>query len=261
MSQSKPFHRNYRGIKNSPNSGYSDWAYIVDRDYAQSPEHYTRALSIIQNDLIKLFEFIEPSDTNFDTYSYRTHELFMRTCIEIEANFKAILKENIFNPINKDGNPRSEEWWNIKDYKKINKTHHLSSYKVILPIWSGNNSVFTPFKEWESGNTLSWYQAYNKSKHDRHSEFKQANLKNLLSAVSELVVILSSQFRTEDFSPGQTLMALETNSYFKTEPAIGEFFHIEFPNDWTDEELYDFNWSVLCNEKIKFEKIDFNKVT
>ena len=261
MSQLKPFHRNYRKIKTSFNSGYSDWAYIVDRDYAQSPEHYTRALSIIQSDLIKLFEFIEPSDTNFETYSYRIHELFMRTCIEIEANFKAILKENIFNPTNEKGKPRKEDWWNIKDYKKINKTHHLSSYKVILPIWSGKNSIFTPFKEWDDGKTLSWYQAYNKSKYDRHNEFKQANFKNLLTSISGLVVILSSQFRTEDFFPGQSLVGVESNSYFETEPAIGGFFHIEFPSDWTDEEIYDFDWSVLRKEKSKFEKIDFNKIT
>ncbi|MFN7835396.1 MAG: hypothetical protein ACK5NY_06375 [Burkholderiaceae bacterium] len=261
MSQSKPFHRNYRGIKTAPNSGYSDWAYIVDPEYAQQPEHYTRALSIIQSDLIKLFEFIEPSDINFNTYSYRTHELFMRTCIEIEANFKAILKENIFNPSDHKGNPKSEKLWNLTDYKKINKTHHLSSYKVIFPIWGGSDSTFTPFKEWENGNSLSWYQAYNKSKHDRHGNFKQANFKNLLTAVSGLVVILSSQFRTEDFSPGETLMSLGSNSYFTTEPAIGGFFHIEFPKDWTDDEIYDFNWSILGNEKIKFQKIDFDAIT
>jgi hypothetical protein len=53
----KPFHRNFREFITDNNSGYSSWAYIVDREYAQSPEHYTRAFILIQNDLKKLFEY------------------------------------------------------------------------------------------------------------------------------------------------------------------------------------------------------------
>ena len=134
MSLTKPFHRNFRGFIPGPNSGYSQWAFIVDRQYAKSPEHYVRAYLLIQNDLQRLFEFIEPSDKNLQTYSYRIHELFMRTCIEIEANFKAILLENVFNPVDRHGSPRPEKSWNINDYKKVNTTHHLSSYKIHVPI-------------------------------------------------------------------------------------------------------------------------------
>ncbi|WP_321495823.1 hypothetical protein [uncultured Desulfobacter sp.] len=142
MAVHKPYHRNYRGFVEGPNSGYSQWAYIVDREYSQFPEHYTRAFGLIQTDLIKLFEYIEPSDRNLDTYSYRIHELLMRTCIEVEANFKAILKENIFNPVKRNGDPRPESNWNINDYRIVNKTHHLSSYKIHVPIWDGEQSIY-----------------------------------------------------------------------------------------------------------------------
>ena len=81
MAINKPFHRNYREMIKGPNSGFSSWAYIVDREYAKEPEHYTRAYHIIQNDLIQLFEYVEPADENWQTYSFRIHELFMRTCI------------------------------------------------------------------------------------------------------------------------------------------------------------------------------------
>jgi len=99
MSHTKPFHRNFRGFVVGSNSGYSQWAYVVDRAYAEAPEHYVRAFMIIQNDLQKLFEYVEPADENLGTYSYRIHELFMRSCIELEANFKAILRENIFGSV------------------------------------------------------------------------------------------------------------------------------------------------------------------
>jgi hypothetical protein len=89
----KPFHRNVRGIKNGPNAGYSSWTYIEDRKYAKNPEHYVRAFTLIQNDLQSIFEYLEPSDECREAYSYRIHALLMRTCIEVEANFEAILEE------------------------------------------------------------------------------------------------------------------------------------------------------------------------
>jgi hypothetical protein len=260
MSNSKPFHRNYRGFVNSHNSGYSDWAYIVDREYAISPEHYTRAFKLMQSDLMRVFEYIEPADENLATYSYRIHELFMRTCIELEANFKAILKENIFNPKDKHRAVRPENLWNIRDYKKINTTHHLSSYKVHVPIWCGNKSIYEPFKEWNSSDSISWYQSYNKSKHDRLSQFKEANFENLIKAISGLLVVLSSQFKTEDFSPAPSALGCNSDSYYKTETALGGFFHIEFPTDWLPDEKYDFDWSDLRAQPNRFDKIDYDRI-
>jgi hypothetical protein len=88
MPIEKPYHRIHREFINRSNSGYSSWAYIMDREYANLPHHYTRAFFIIQKDLLNIFEFIEPADVNLIAYSFRIHELLMRICIEIEANFK-----------------------------------------------------------------------------------------------------------------------------------------------------------------------------
>ena len=221
MSHSKPFHRNYRGFVNGSNSGYSQWAYIHDPDYAESPEHYIRAFLLIQKDLQNLFEYVEPSDDNLNSYSFRIHDLLLRSCIEIEANCKAILKENIYNPTDKQGNPLPEKLWNIHNYRIINNTHHLSSYKVSIPIWDGTQSTFEPFANWAGNATnaeLSWYQAYNSSKHDRKYD------------------------------------------HYLGEPALGEFFRIEFPNDWSEEEKYNFDWAELKKEPDRFQKIDYDKI-
>lgn len=249
-------------MKPGANYGYSNWAYVVDRSYASVPEHYVRAFLLIQNDLQRLFEYIEPADQNLQTYSYRIHELLMRCCIEVEANFKVILKENKFNPVDKWGGARPEKYWKISDYKKINKSHHLSSYKIHIPIWSGGSKEIEPFSDWNSANkdTLSWYTAYNDSKHDRQKQFPQANFENLLNAVSGLLVVLSSQFGTESFSPGSESLGLNTDSYYETEPALGGFFHIEFPNDWPANEMYDFDWSILKTKQDRFNKIDYDNI-
>ena len=260
MSFTKPFHRNYRKMKAGPNSGYSDWAYIVDRNYSKNPEHYTRAFSIIQSDLIKLFEFIEPSDTNSATYSFRIHELLMRTCIEVEANFKAILQENIYTPIKRNGDPRPEKDWNINDFKIVNKSHHLDDYSVEFPFWKGKKGIKRPFLDWKNGEPLNWYQAYNKAKHDRLMNFQEANFENLLLAFSGLFVLLSSQFRTESFSTGNQSLGASIDSYFSGHFGLGDFLMIDFPDNWTDDEVYDFDWAQLKNQKDRFEKIDYNKL-
>lgn len=260
MSYNKPFHRNYRKMKPGNNSGYSDWTYIVDRQYSQNPEHFTRAFSIIQSDLVNLFEFIEPSDINLSTYSFRIHQLLMRVCIEVEANFKAILKENIYSPKTNAGRLRLEKDWKIDDFKKVNKSHHLDAYEVEFPFWKGQKSVFKPFQSWGNDQGLQWYQAYNKSKHDRFNSFHEANFENLLLAFSGLFVLLSSQFRTESFSTGSKGLAVSVDNFFNGEFGIGGLLMIKFPDNWKEEEMYEFNWSELKNQNDRFQKIDYNNI-
>jgi hypothetical protein len=251
MAFTKPFHRNYRQIVNGFNSGYSNWGYIIDHEYAAAPEHYTRAFLLIQNDMEKLFEYIEPADINLSTYSYRIHDLLVRTCIEIEANFKAIFNENIYS--------KNINNWNMKDYFKINKTHHLDDYSVGIPIWNGIGSTFYPFKEWKNNDSVpSWYRAYNNSKHDREQNFKHANFENLLNAIAGLFALLSSQFCTESFSTGGRARGIAGYDYYRGTFGIGNFFIINFPKNWSEDEMYDFNWSELCKEKNKFAKIDYD---
>jgi hypothetical protein len=227
MSFAKPFYRNYRTIKAGHNSGYSGWAYIHDREYAKNAEHYVRALTLIQNDLQSIFEFLEPSAESRSVYSYRIHALFMRTCIEVEANFKAILEENLFTP------PTNRSL-NMTDYRKVDASHHLSSYEVMLPIWNDAPPIFKPFYAWKSVRglnmpsalrvSLPWYQAYNASKHDRQDEFKKANFGNLVNAVAGLLVIGSSQFHSQDFSAGSTGISASGLDYHPMEPSIGSLF-------------------------------------
>src|SRR5262249_29204257 len=126
MTVSKPFKRTAR-----PEVGGNylfQGHYIKDHRYASAPEHYVRAFQILQKDLLELLDYVEPADDNKACYSYRIHELHTRACIEVEANCKAIMAENGYRP---SGD------WNMSDYKKLEPTHHLSSFQVRLPIWKG----------------------------------------------------------------------------------------------------------------------------
>ncbi len=228
--------------------------YLFHRDYAQDPRHYIRAFAIIQKDLLNLFEYVEPSDQNLKTYSFRIHELLIRTCIEVEANCSAILRENIYT---KEGHLK------MKDYRIIDKTHRLSSYKVALPIWNGKGNVRTPFKQWETGDILDWYDAYNKSKHNRHDNFKFATLDNLLDAVGGLTIILTSQFLDEDYSPNEAGRAISAGTYMESdgmETALGEYFRISFPKNWTLDECYGITWDNWDNNTCDVDKINYDNL-
>lgn len=257
----KPYHRNYRPVKEGCNSGYSSWAYIVDKEYAKNPLQYTRGFISIQEELKNLFDFIEPADVNLNTYSIKIQQLLIRTCVEIESNFKAILRENNFNPKTKNGVEILEKNWKMMNFGIINKTHHLDEYVVKLPYWDGKRNYFKPFDNWDKKNNykLDWYDAYNLSKHNRAENFDKANFSSLLNAITALLIVLSSQFCSESFMPGGNVLEIQTDSYYKGNFALGDFFLIEYPK-WNENEMYDFNWTELKEKEDRFNKIDYDSL-
>lgn len=253
MGINKPFHRIYR-----PHiTGSDSDNYIRHKNYANSPAHYVKAFLLIQKDLQTLFEFIEPCDTNKNCYSFRIHELLMRTCIEIEANFKAILIENNYKP-KKDNEARLPKDWNIVDYWKTQHSHKLADYIVEVPLWKGENYTRQPYHAWKSSKyePLKWYQAYNSAKHDRHNNFENASLDHLLEAICGLLVLISAQFCTYDPTDRQSLMC-----YGDSDNTIGGYFTVKFPNKdlWPENEKYDFNFADFANEDYIFAEYDYNK--
>ena len=250
MAVTKPLRRTCRQFTDGSYGEGGKSQYILHPKFANEPEHYVRALILLQRDLQDIFEYVEPADPNLACYSYRIHALHMRTCIEIEANLKAILFENGYS---KPGD------WNMGDYKKLDQTHQLSMYEVRLPVWKGTHHSRKPFAPWSTGAQLKWYQAYNAAKHDRHDEFPQANFEHLLAAISGLVTLLSSQFYTWDFSPSAPGLALEGmgGPPHGFETAIGNYFWVKFPTVWPAVDQYDFDWQSMKSDPDPFDKLTF----
>ena len=90
---------------------------MVHPEFAESPEHYVRAFLLLQKDLHDLFDYVEPADTNLQCFSYRIHALLLRACVEVEANCKAILKENGYKRVGD---------WSMRDNRKIRDPSPLS---------------------------------------------------------------------------------------------------------------------------------------
>jgi len=250
MGIKKPYKRTCRQFTDGSYANSGKSKYLLHKDFANSPEQYIRPFLLIQKDIQNLFDYIEPSDRNLNCYSYRIHELLIRTCIEIEANCKAILTENGYT---------KNSYLNMRDYKKINFSHRLSSYEIALPLWKGTHKIRKPFSGWTSGSSLAWYDAYNATKHDRHTDFIQASFDNLIESACGLTAILSSQFWQEDFIPSKGLLALEGSSD-GMESAIGDYFRVKFPDDWLDEEKYDFTYEDIDKPDFTIEKFDYKNL-
>lgn len=243
MPTTRPLRRTCRQFVDGSYASGGNWQYLLHPRFARDPRHYVRAFLLIQQDLIHLFDYLEPSDTNLKAYSHRVHQLLMRTCVEVEANLTAILVENHYK--------KKSSVLSMQDYQLVDSTHHLSSYEVRLPGWSGSHGLRSPFSGWKAQPSgLPWYRAYNKSKHDRHSSFHLATFDALLDSVAGLVALMSAQFCTEDYSSLDKSLSIGSSYSYDTndgmDSAIGGQFRVRFPADWTTDEQYDFEWRSMA---------------
>jgi hypothetical protein len=218
--------------------------YITHPLFAPDGRHYLRAYGVLLSDLLRLFEYVEPADSNEGTYSYRCLELLIRACGEVEANCRAILDANGYA---RDGQ------WNMADYRKLETTHRLSKYRIRLPSWRGARSARIPFDAWSTGKSLAWFDAHHGGKHNRHAEFERANLGNVVDAVAAVAVLLSAQLLNEDFGPAY--MVCESSFDDAYESAVGGYLQVRFPDDWPLEQRYDFKWPDLEEAEEPFQKL------
>jgi len=175
---------------------------IIDKQIKFS---FLREYHLILQDFDKILGFVDPSDENEIVFSHRIFELLLRTCTALETVFKRVLKDQNYK-INKSR-------LDIKDYFTVNSQYKLSEYEVMFDSWRSGTKIIKPFEAWNTGSyaRLVWYQAYNDSKHDRDQNFKDANLKNLTSAIAGLTVLLHSQYKHDVFGKYQETMMTHSN--------------------------------------------------
>lgn len=103
----------------------------------------------------------------------------------------------------------------------------LGEYRVALP-WYPWLDPITPFETWRPSSAptrlLPWYDAYNKIKHDRETNFAQATLINALKAVTGCFVMLCGQYGWDFARRG--------------EAAADAFFRLIAAPRWGPSEIY-----------------------
>ncbi|ODU27074.1 MAG: hypothetical protein ABS93_03595 [Thiobacillus sp. SCN 62-729] len=132
----------------------------------------------LEDDIAQLARYIEPTEQNFQTYSIELARLLLASCAEVDVTAKQLcIKLD-------DRNAKS-----IDAYRKtITATYpRISECLVTLPRFG---LTLRPWDNWKQNEKPLWWSGYTNIKHQRHTHFPDANLKNVLNAVSGLFVLL-----------------------------------------------------------------------
>ncbi len=148
-----------------------------------------QALSLLIQRLDELLLFIEPDPVTLKTHGHKTRELLILACTEVENNWTSYLHST-------GSVPSRGGQFTTNDYVKLLMPLHLREYQVSLTRY-GKMAPFRPFLNWSSeapSKSLNWYDAYNKTKHDRNTYFSEATLENCIQAVAANLILFSVRF-------------------------------------------------------------------
>ncbi len=186
---------------------------------------------ILVDQLNEIFVTIEPSVKNQDVYGHNIRKSLILACTEVESAWSGILRENAY-PTNR---------WSTNDYSKLCEPMFLRHYQVSLRMYPDFPS-FKPFQNWDSQNptkSLVWYDAYNKTKHNRELNFDNVSLKHVIYAVGAALVMLYAQFGLP-----QSNRATQNNTLDST-------FEIRLTKAYSPELFYIPRYTVTLNRTKK----------
>ena len=136
--------------------------------------------SCIEDDLIVLSRWIEFSSHNESVYSLELARLLMTAAAEVDVVAKALCAA-----IKKE---RRAESINVYQEILIEAFPMLPNSTVDMPRFGMS---FQPWANWTNSKAPpDWWQGNNKVKHQRHTHFDRASLKNVLNSVAGLLVLL-----------------------------------------------------------------------
>lgn len=148
-----------------------------------------QSLRLLVERLDELLLYIEPDAHGLNAYSHKTRELLILSCTEVENTWKHYMRLATAAPDNgKD--------FTTRDYVKLLGPLHLADFEVVLKPYSAVGAL-RPFGDWDATaptKSLTWYDAYNKTKHDRSTYFSEATLHHCLSAIAANLVLFSVRF-------------------------------------------------------------------
>lgn len=241
-----PYYRIYRPNKSGNNE------YIRDIRYCSDRLDLVRYYKILENEFIKLLDYIELSDKNLSTFSINNYKLLTNICIEVENNLKGIILSNNYETNKKD--------LSMMDYSNLDKYLKLKEYKVELNIFYFQKEL-KPFIRGKD-NQLKWYKAYNKLKHNRSKNIEFATIENIINALAGLYILLYAQFYLLSDCASD-----KCNTYFQVQYGVynsfntSSIFKVVKQPKWLENEYYNFNWEDIKNNDCPFQKLNIENNT
>jgi len=148
-----------------------------------------QALRLLVERLDELLLYIEPDSKGLSAYSHKTRELLILACTEVENTWKHYMRLSGVKPV-------GGRDFTTSDYVKLLNPLFLSEFEILLRPYNGIRPI-RPFFGWNQAaptKSLTWYDAYNKTKHDRSTHFDEATLENCLMAVAANLTLFAVRF-------------------------------------------------------------------
>jgi len=193
------------------------------------------AFESIENDLIRIVEYIPLETEQYDVYSFQLSDIIKRACSQIDSVFKEIVRVCELKDY-PDKRLLKEYVSKIKGNKNILVTDHaklFSDYynleKAIIIIRKNYFSL-KPFNNFTEKKTPKWWQDYNKLKHDYFNNVHLGTLGNALDSLGALF-ILHCKIRelytflayNEIFSCRSISDVFQLKRYVEREPELEKF--------------------------------------
>lgn len=170
----------------------------------------------LKSRLAEICQTVEPVGDNLKAFGHRIRECILIASMEVEAHCKGILRAN--------GIRRSQ--LSTKDYVLVKEPLKLASYEVRFSSYPNVASV-SPFRQWNAAQptkSLGFYDAYNRIKHNRETEFSSGTLRHALEAVAACYILSIAQFGRQ---------TIESRSQ-----VLAEYFALERAHVWPAHEFY-----------------------
>lgn len=168
------------------------------------------SLRLLVQKLDEIFLYIEPDSSSLNTYSHKTRELLILACTEVENFWQYYMTQAAARPQNGRN-------FTTMDYVKLVDKLHLKDFEFSLKTYSTIASI-RPFENWNSAAStasLLWYDAYNKTKHDRDTHFGKATLINCINAVVANLVMHCVKFSPFPMFEQTNIFSSMINQHFE----------------------------------------------
>ena len=160
----------------------------------------------LEHDLEETARYVEFAKKNYNSYSIEFAHLLLASASEVDVVAKLICK--LLDSTKKPNN--------IKEYRKV-ICSGISGYANEVILIPRFGLTLTPWSNWRTGKSPSWWKSYNKIKHERDSHFEEANLKNTLNSMAALLISVFNYYKLKfehesraEIDAGVVLMKLNT---------------------------------------------------
>ena len=159
----------------------------------------------LEADIEHLSRYVEFSRHNFGTFSIQIAHILLASSSEVDVVAKQLCRR-----IDSNSNAL-----NIGHYRETIKPEipELENITISLPRYG---LELTPWEKWQEDKTPLWWKSYNKVKHQRDEHYREANLKNVLNAMSGLFSLILYFYR--DIIEGRSIEP--PPSIFTSPPSI-----------------------------------------